>query len=65
MWERFRRFSALERPAQALFLRAVVALPLVALSLRWRGFQATQASLKLLLSDSHPVRQCVSEILVA
>ena len=54
MWERFRRFSALERTAQGLFLRAMSLLPLVSLSLRWRGFGATQASLKLLLSDSHP-----------
>jgi hypothetical protein len=54
MWKRFRRFSALERPAQRLFLRAMVLLPLVALSLRGRGFQATQASLKLFLSDAHP-----------
>lgn len=54
MWERFRRFSALERPAQGLFLRAMVLLPLVALSLRWRGLRATQSSLKLLLSDSRP-----------
>jgi hypothetical protein len=54
MWEQFRRFSTLERPAQGLFLRAMVMLPLVALSLRWRGLRATQASLKLLLSDSQP-----------
>jgi hypothetical protein len=54
MWERFRRFSALERPAQELFLRAIVLIPLVALSLRGRGFQATQASLKLFLSDALP-----------
>jgi hypothetical protein len=53
MWERFRRFSALERPAQGFFLRATVLLPLVALSLRWRGLRATQSSLFLLLSDSH------------
>ena len=54
MWERFRRFNALERPAQELFLRAVVLLPLVTLSLRWRGFGRTQASLKLILSNAHP-----------
>jgi Transglutaminase-like superfamily len=54
MWERFRRFSALERPAQGLFLRAMVLLPLVALSLRCRGLRATQSSLKLFLSDSRP-----------
>ncbi len=52
MWERFRRFSALERPAQELFLRAIVVLPLVALSLRWRGFRATQATLQRFLSNT-------------
>src|SRR5689334_22918803 len=50
MWEQFRRFSALKRPAQNDFLRALVLLPLVTLSLRWRCFHATQASLNLLLS---------------
>ncbi len=52
MWERFRRFSALERPAQSLFLRAVVLLPVVAVSLRWRGFRATQAALQRFVSNS-------------
>ncbi len=52
MWERLRRFSALKRPAQKLFLRAMVLLPLVTLSLRWRGFQATQAALQRFLSDA-------------
>jgi hypothetical protein len=51
MWERLRRFSALERPAQKLFLRALVLLPFVALSLRWRGFRATQAALQRFLSN--------------
>jgi hypothetical protein len=54
MWERLRRFSALERPARGLFLRAVVLLPLVALSLRWRGFRETQASLQRFLSKANP-----------
>jgi hypothetical protein len=54
MWERLRRFSALERPAQELFLRAVVLLPLVTLSLRWRGFRATQAALQRFLSKTDP-----------
>jgi hypothetical protein len=54
MWERLRRFSALERPAQELFLRATVLLPLVALSLRWRGFRATQAALQRLLPKAKP-----------
>src|SRR5260370_34394327 len=54
MWERLRRFSALERPARGLFLRAVVLLPLVALSLRWRGFRETQAALQRFLSKANP-----------
>ncbi len=53
MWERLRRFSALERPAQGLFLRAMVLLPLVALNLRWRGFKATQTALQRFLSNTH------------
>jgi hypothetical protein len=53
MWERFRRFSALERPAQSLFLRAAVLLPVVSLSLHWRGFRATQAALQRLVSNSN------------
>ena len=54
MWERLRRFSALERPSQELFLRAVVLLPLVALSLRWRGFRETQTALQRFLSKANP-----------
>jgi hypothetical protein len=50
MWEKLRRFSALEPAAQSLFLRATFLLPLVSLSLRWRGFRATQSSLQQLLS---------------
>lgn len=46
MWARLRRFSALPRPAKALFLRAVVLLPLLTLSLRLRGFGATQRFLQ-------------------
>jgi Transglutaminase-like superfamily len=53
MWERLRRFSALERPARNLFLRATVLLPLVALSLRWRGLRATQATLQRFLSNDN------------
>lgn len=46
MWKRIRRFSALERPARGLFLRAFVVLPLISISLRWRGFRKTKASLQ-------------------
>jgi len=56
MWERFRRFSALERTAQNLFLRAIVLLPLVALSLQWRGLRATQATLQRFLSNDKQQR---------
>ncbi|PYT53791.1 MAG: lasso peptide biosynthesis B2 protein [Acidobacteria bacterium] len=53
MWERFHRFSRMELPARKLFLRAMVLLPLVALSLRWRGFRATQAALQRFLSKTN------------
>jgi hypothetical protein len=53
MWERFRRFSALERPSQRLFLRAMVLLPIVSLSLGWRGFRATQTALQRFVSNSN------------
>jgi len=42
MWNRVRRFSALPPEARRLFLRAAVMLPMVALSLKLRGFRATQ-----------------------
>jgi hypothetical protein len=54
MWERLRRFSALERPAQELFLRAVALLPLVTWSLQWRGFGLTQAALQRFLPNLNP-----------
>jgi Transglutaminase-like superfamily len=41
-----RQFRALERPARGLFLRASVLLPLISISLRWRGFRKTKASLQ-------------------
>jgi hypothetical protein len=50
VWKQIRRFSALERPARALFLRAFVLLPLISISLRWRGFCKTKASLEQFLS---------------
>ncbi len=46
MWERFQRFKALPPEARALFFRASVLLPLISLSLRIRGFRATQATLQ-------------------
>jgi len=52
MWEQLRRFSALERRARGLFLRAAALLPLISLSLRLRGFRKTQAFLQRFLSTS-------------
>ena len=54
MWEKLRRFSALERPAQKLFLRALAMLPSVSLSLQLRGLQATQATLQKILPTPFP-----------
>jgi Transglutaminase-like superfamily len=55
MWERLRRFNALERGARGLFLRAAVLLPLISLSLRLRGFRKTQAFLQRFLSTPNDV----------
>ena len=52
MLKSLRKFSALERPAQALFLRALLLLPLVSLSLRLRGFRSTQSLLENSLSHA-------------
>jgi len=49
MWRRIRRFSALTRSARGLFLRASLVLPLITISLRWRGFRKTKASLQLFI----------------
>jgi hypothetical protein len=46
MWEPLRRFKALEPRARGLFLRAAVLLPCISVSLRLRGFRATQSSLQ-------------------
>jgi hypothetical protein len=50
MWEPLRRFRGLEPNARGLFLRAAVLLPFISLSLRLRGFRATQSSLQKRLS---------------
>ena len=49
MWERLRRFSELEAGARGIFLRAALLLPLISLSLRMRGFGATQGTLQKFL----------------
>jgi hypothetical protein len=50
MREWIKQFSAMERPARGLFLRACVLLPLISASLRLRGFRKTKALLQLFLS---------------
>ena len=52
MWERLRRFSALERTARGIFLRAAALLPLISLSLRLRGFRKTQAFVQKTIPSS-------------
>src|SRR6478672_5325270 len=49
MWARLRRFSALPRAAKIDFVRAALLMPLIRMSLRLRGFRATQKSLQLRL----------------
>src|ERR1700719_1538790 len=46
MWARLRRFSALPGPAKGLFLRALVLLSMLNVSLRVRGFGPTQRLLQ-------------------
>ena len=46
MWERLQRFRALDSEARRTFFRAAVLLPMISLSLRIRGFRATQAALQ-------------------
>jgi hypothetical protein len=49
MWELLRRFSALDKEARAVVVRAGLLLPLLSLSLRIRGFRQTQAMLQKFL----------------
>lgn len=51
MWERLQRFRTLDSAARGLFLRGAMLLPLISLSLRLRGFRATQAVLQSFLSS--------------
>ena len=52
MWEPLRRFSLLDSEARGIFLRAAILLPVIAVTLRLRGFRATQES--LLRFRAHP-----------
>ena len=46
MWERLRRFEALDPAARSALLRALVVLPLVSFSLRVQGLRRTQMLLR-------------------
>jgi hypothetical protein len=46
MWDRFRRFSAMDPEARKLFLRAAALLPFVGMSLQTRGYKKTQSWLQ-------------------
>ncbi|MGH9741067.1 MAG: lasso peptide biosynthesis B2 protein [Candidatus Acidiferrum sp.] len=43
----------MERSARGLFLRASVLLPLISVSLHWRGFRKTRASLQYFVSVTY------------
>jgi hypothetical protein len=65
MWARLRRFNALPRPAKALLLRVLVLLPLLTVSLRMRGFGATQRFLQKFIAsakDNFPVAAVESRV---
>jgi Transglutaminase-like superfamily len=57
MWELLRRFSLLDAEARGIFLRAAVLLPVISLSLKMRGFRATQE----LLFRFHPLVHQISQ----
>jgi len=57
MWARLRRFNALPRLAKALFMRAVLLLPLITLSIKLRGFGQTQQLLQRFLHSDPNVAQ--------
>jgi hypothetical protein len=53
MWEQLQRFRDLAPEARRLFLRAAVVLPAISLSLKFRGFRATQQTLQNLSIPSN------------
>jgi hypothetical protein len=61
-----RRFRELPPGGRGLFVRALTLLPLVGLSLRLRGFRATQSTLQNLLSTQalHPDKSMTSQAAV-
>ncbi|HKF26495.1 MAG TPA: lasso peptide biosynthesis B2 protein [Candidatus Acidoferrum sp.] len=62
MWARLRRFSALPGAAKSDFVEAALLLPWIRLSLRLRGFRATQKSL---LERANPAAAALPETAAA
>jgi len=65
MWERLQRFSSLDSEARGSFVRAVLLLPLISVSLKIRGSRATQESLLRFLAHPQQVSQEDSARLLA
>ena len=65
MWERLRRFSSLDSEARGSFLRAALLLPVISVSLKIRGFRATQESLLRFLAHPQQIPQGNSAGLLA
>jgi Transglutaminase-like superfamily len=57
MWAQLRQFRSLESPVRRSFLLALVLLPLISLSLRFRGFLKTRAFLQRHLSSPRPQKE--------
>jgi hypothetical protein len=60
MWERLRQFNALERPVRRSFFLAATLMPLISLSLRFRGFLKTRAFLERHVSAPRPSKELYS-----
>jgi hypothetical protein len=54
MWKAFQRYRKLDPEARKLFWRAVALLPMIAVSLRARGFQRTKEKLQRRLALGSP-----------
>jgi hypothetical protein len=60
MWAQLRQFSSFEPPVRRSFLLAVMLLPLISLSLRFRGFLKTRAFLQHSFASPRPQKELYS-----
>ncbi|HKN23259.1 MAG TPA: lasso peptide biosynthesis B2 protein [Candidatus Acidoferrum sp.] len=56
MWKAFQRYRALDPLSRSLFRQAVLLLPTIAISLRFRGFKSTKEALQKDLSVLSPAQ---------